>query len=80
MRLHRSRYGVGHAKPRNGRWYIWDGTRLLGFADRNIASAGPNWWVSACTTPPYEPLPEAVGARSVDEAIRMLAATVDDAN
>lgn len=45
MEVHRSRCGIGAFSTRPGRWYIWDGPQLLGYADRNRDMDGPNWYV-----------------------------------
>lgn len=72
MELHRSRYGIGRDSRQDGRWYVWAGTRLLGFADLNTEKSTPKWRVWAQATPRIKACEIPGGARSVDEAIRIL--------
>jgi hypothetical protein len=71
MEAHRSRYGIGVNSARPGRWYIWSGPRLLGYADRNRNVNGPNWYVFQIADAQAEPR-EVGGARNLDVAIATL--------
>lgn len=71
MEAHRSRYGVGANSARPGRWYIWSGLRLLGYADRNRNMDGPNWHVFEHTDAHAQPR-DVGGAHNLDVAIAKL--------
>jgi hypothetical protein len=71
MEVHRSRYGIGAKSARPGRWYIWIGPRLLGYADRNRNMDGPNWHVFEHTDAAAEPR-DVGGAHNLDRAIETL--------
>lgn len=72
MTIHRSRYGIGADSERPGRWYIWSGPELVGFADRNTEPVGPNWLVFKHAGPntPEREIPG--GAHDLDAAVRRL--------
>lgn len=72
MTIHRSRYGIGTDSERPGRWYIWSGPELIGFADRNCKPEGPNWLVFRHTGPDSPECEVPGGAHSVDAAVRRL--------
>jgi hypothetical protein len=71
MEAHRSRYGIGANSARPGRWYIWAGPRLLGYADRNPNLDGPNWYVFEHADTSAEPR-DVGGAHNLDRAIERL--------
>jgi hypothetical protein len=70
MEPHRSRYGIGANSARPGRWYIWLGPRLLGYADRNRNVDGPNWYVFEY--PGAAEPREVGGAHNIDVAVAKL--------
>jgi len=72
MEIHRSPYGIGSDSARPGRWYIWAGPQLVGFADRNTEPVGPNWLVYAHAGPGTTEREMPGGAHDLDVAVRRL--------